>query len=1157
MSVDFVHLHNHTEYSLLDGACKLTDDKGNPSALFELISKKHKMSALAITDHGNMYGAMEFYWTAKKSGIKPIIGCEVYVAPDSCLIKNKISKKLIYYHLTLLAKDFNGYQNLMRIVSLGFTKGFYYKPRIDKDILNTYSKGLIALSGCLLGEVSHNLVNNNIQIAEKAAIEYRDIFGKDNFYIEIMDNDIKEQKQIIPLLITLSKKLDIPLVATNDCHFLTKNDYEMHNILLCIGTNKTLNDTTRFRLGSNLFYYRSAEEMHRTFSYIPSALQNTLKIAEKVNIIIPNNKFIIPHFDIPLNYISDLDYLTSLCNKGLKNKYGQLLNSEHKKRLYYELDIIDKMGFTSYFLIVADFIKYAKNNKIPVGPGRGSGAGSIVAYSLDITNICPLKYNLLFERFLNPDRYSMPDLDIDFGDVGREQVIQYVRNKYGENKCAQIITFGSMQAKLVIKDVARVMGFSNTDYTSIANLIPYNTSINESLKVSKELFILMNSNQKINKLLTFSKQLEGIKRHIGVHAAGMIISDKPITDYSPLSRSSKQIITTQYDNATLSRLGLLKIDFLGLRTLSIINNTINLIKTNFDINSILLNDKNTYKLLNTARTMGVFQLESSGIRNLLKQFKLSCLNDLINLIALYRPGPIGSKMLDEFITRKHGKTKIVYEHELQKKILNETYGIILYQEQVMKIAEELANFTPWEADNLRVAMSKKNADAIARQQRKFIDGALTKGINKNIAIKIFDNILAFAGYGFNKSHATAYSIITYQTAYLKANYTLEYFTALLNSEIGHSSIYKEQKNKLELYLHDAKDFGIKILPPDIQYSKGKFSIENNSIRFGLLAIKNVSINLTSYVENYNNNKQFTNWENFLQQIDLKSVNRKALENLIKAGACDSFGKDKFETRTNLLVNLKSYIKIVLKRQELKQSSQMLLFDNIYNTNFNEHKSKTFEKYEILNFEKEVLGFYLSGHPLENIQHEFVQYSNFKLNQLPKSSRCITIVGMITSINKFISKNNKELYTKLIIEDLYGSVEALIFINKFKDFENVIKINNIVILTGKLSTSIRGCKNIIIDNIIDLSSARKNFAIMQQNSKIYIKFKQENYSNSLIDKLKIVFNKYKGTIKVYIYVIDLSYGSFLIPTNYTVNLSQDFINDIELIIGCKDVVKYLK
>jgi DNA polymerase-3 subunit alpha len=1161
MGVDFVHLHNHTEYSLLDGACKLVNDKGEPSDLFNLIAKQYRMSALAITDHGNMYGAMEFYRTAKKIGIKPIIGCEVYVAPGSCLVKHRNEQQPIYYHLTLLAKDFNGYQNLMRLVSLGFTKGFYYKPRVDKAILNTYGQGLIALSGCLLGEVAYNLVNNNIEIAERVALEYCDIFGKDNFYIEIMDNNIKEQQKIIPLLITLSNKLNIPIVATNDCHFLTKNDYDMHSILLCIGTNKTLNDTKRFRLGSNLFYYRSPEEMCTTFSYIPEAISNTLKIAEQVNIVIPDGKFLIPHFVTPSNYISNLDYLTTLCNKGLHQKYSTLLNSHHKKRLTYELDVINKMGFTSYFLIVADFINYAKNNNIPVGPGRGSGAGSIVAYSLDITNICPLKYNLLFERFLNPDRHSMPDLDIDFGDIGREKVIEYVRSKYGEDRCAKIITFGSMQAKLVIRDVAKVMGFSSTDCNNLSNLIPYNMTIDESLKTSKELFILMNSDQRFRKLLTLSKQLEGIKRHIGIHAAGMIISDKPITDYSPLSISSKNIVTTQYDNATLTQLGLLKIDFLGLRTLTIIDDTIHFIKTDFKLNNIPLDDKNTYELLNKARTMGVFQLESSGIRNLLKRLRPTCISDIIALIALYRPGPMSSKMLDEFINRKNGKAKIVYNHPLQEKILKETYGVMLYQEQVMKISEELAGFSPWEADNLREAMSKKNAEAIVKHQKKFINGTEKHGINKNIAIKIFNNILAFAGYGFNKSHATAYSIISYQTAYLKANYTLEYFTALLNSEIGHSTIQGDNKNKVESYLHDAKNFGIKILPPDILHSKSKFSIENNSIRFGLLAIKNVGNNLTTCIEKYNNvNSCFNNWEDFLQKIDLKSTNKKALENLIKSGACDSFGSNKFAIRTKLLINLKLSLNKVLKKKELNQSLQMLLFDNIYDSDTSIKIDKTFEEYEILNFEKEVLGFYLSEHPLDKIQKELDKYSSCSLNKLPESNRQVTIAGMITSINNFTSKNSEELYTKFTVEDLYSSISALIPYKKFTCFENIIKENNIVIVTGKLSKQYYRNKSIIVDNIIELSEARSNFAIMQESSKIHITIECKCYNDVLLDKLKLIFRKYKGNIKVYIYIVDLNHGgTFIIPTNYTVMLSQAFINDVELISKHDNIisVKYLR
>jgi DNA polymerase-3 subunit alpha len=1165
MIQEFIHLHNHTEYSLLDGACRLTDDKGNPGELFNLIANEYKMSALAITDHGNMYGAMEFYWAAKQSGIKPIIGCEIYVAPKSRFDKNidRTAQEVDNYnHLILLAKDFQGYQNLMRIVSIGFTEGFYYKPRVDKEVLNKYSKGIIALSGCIAGEVAKALLKGNNEKAQQIAIEYQDIFGKDNFYIEIMDNGLEEQQRIIPGFIDLSKKTNIPLVATNDCHFLRKEDAEIHDILLCIGTNKTLDDTKRLKFYSDLFYYRSAEDMIKTFSYVPEAIKNTLVIAEKINLEINTDKLLLPQFSVPKEYKSDSDYLETLCNQGLKTRYTNL-KQEYKERLKQELSVINRMGFASYFLIVSDFVKYAKEHGISVGPGRGSGAGSMVAYTLGITDICPLKYDLLFERFLNPDRRSMPDLDIDFADSGRDEVVKYVRQKYGEEKCAQIITFGSMQARLVIKDVARVLGFSPSESNNIAKLIPHNASIKEALETSIELSKLVKLNKEIARLISISQKLEGLKRHTGVHAAGMVIANEEITNYSPLAKGSKDIITTQYEGVVLPQLGLLKIDFLGLRTLTIIDDCVKFIhenKPDFNLDDIPLDDNKPYQLLNEAKTMGVFQLESKGIRDLIRKLKPSSIDDIIALIALYRPGPMGSGMLDDFVDRKHGKTAITYDHPLQEPILKSTYGVILYQEQVMKISVALAGFTPGEADDLRKAMSKKISAVIEKQREKFIKGAKKKGIDKKISEKIFNNIAAFGGYGFNKSHATAYGIVSYRTAYLKANYTLEYLTALLNSEIGRSTIKDNEESKLRMYLDDAEVFGIKVLPPDIQYSDGKFKIEDKSIRFGLLAIKNVGEGLTVSIEQARmmrgSFKKFKDWDDFLQKIDLKSTNKKALESLAKAGAFDSFGDERLQIRADLLASIDSSVDKASKIKQDNDSAQGFLFDTANVSSL--HKSKPLDIFKSLDFEREVLGFYFSGHPLTPLKRELISYSNFRLDRLPKPKENVTfktaqivrVAGMISSIKKLISKK-KESYAKFKMEDLHGSVDAIIFPKNFEQFSSYLTPNNVVVVKGGLMGS-QGQPEIIVEDIISLEEAKKK--LPPNSGEVHIKFSTTRYNDILNEELTKIFKHYKGKSKVFIDLEDLLHGNFSIETGFLVEYSDKFINDVEDSIGVKDSVE---
>jgi DNA polymerase-3 subunit alpha len=826
------------------------------------------------------------------------------------------------------------------------------------------------------------------------------------------------------------------------------------------------------------------------------------------------------------------------------------------------------MGFASYFLIVSDFIKYAKDNEISVGPGRGSGAGSMVAYTLGITDICPLKYDLLFERFLNPDRRSMPDLDIDFADSGREQVIEYVRHKYGEEKCAQIITFGSMQSRLVMKDVARVMGFTPTDANNIAKLVPQNASIAEALESSADLAKLVKANERIANLIETSQKLEGLKRHTGVHAAGMVIANEEIINYSPLSKGSKNIITTQYDGVVLPQLGLLKVDFLGLRTLTIIDECVKFIrkkKPDFDLDNVPLDDTQSYKLLDEAKTMGVFQLESKGMRELIRKLKPSNIDDIVALIALYRPGPMGSGMLDDFVNRKHGKTPIIYDHPLQDTILKNTYGIILYQEQAMKMSVAMAGFTPGEADNLRKAMSKKIPEVIEKQREKFINGAKAQGIDKKISEKVFNNIVAFAGYGFNKSHSAAYGVVSYKTAYLKANYPLEYLTALLNSEIGRSAVKDNEESKLVMYLDDAALFGIKVLPPDIQHSDGQFKIEGSDIRFGLLAIKNIGEGLTQSIEQARsvNGKgtKFKNWDDFLQRINLKSANKKAFECLAKAGVFDSFGPEKLETRSSLLQSIDSSVDKAAKIKQEKESAQGFLFDSAETTirASSLQKAKPLDICKALEYEKEVLGFYFSGHPLAPRKREIIAYSNYRLDKLPepkenvdfKTAQIIRVAGMIVSVRKLISKAKKEPYARIKIEDLHSSVDAVLFPKVFEKFGTYLTQNNVIVVKGRLMRT-QGQPEIIVEDIITIDEAKKKF--LHNSGEVYIRLPTTKYDDVLIEDFKKIFSANKGKAKTYIGLEDDLHGSFSIETEYLADCSDNFINDVHVAIGKKNSVE---
>jgi DNA polymerase-3 subunit alpha len=1030
---EFVHLHNHTEYSLLDGACRITNDKGQPGDFIKLMAD-YKMPALAITDHGNMFGALEFYSTCLQAGINPIIGCEVYVTPGSRFDKNTPPKQAPNRHLTLLAENNEGYQNLLELVSAANLEGFYYKPRVDKELLEKHSKGLICLSGCLQGELARTVLEKDIESGKKVIDRYKSIFGSKNFYIELMDNNIPEQKKVMRDLIELGKTTNTGLVATNDSHYLHKQDAYAHDILLCIGTGVTIDNPNRLKFSTEEFYYKSPPEMIKIFKSVPDAIKNTLEISNRCSITLNFEQFLLPYYELPENENPNI-YLKKLCEKGLKHRYDTV-TPEIKDRLGHELSLIEKMGFASYFLIVSDVIQYAKANNIPVGPGRGSGAGSLVAYSLGITDICPLKYGLLFERFLNPERRTMPDLDIDFADFGRDAVIEYVRKKYGEHNVAQIITFGAMRARLVIRDVARVLGFPVSDADRLAKLIPFGMTIYQALNNSDEFNRVYQEDKNISNLINIARKLEGLKRHTSVHAAGLVIAKDKITKFTPLMKSShggQEITVTQYNDDALIKLGLLKVDFLGLRTLTVLDNTIRMLGKGkkFDIHSIPLDDPKTFKLLQEAKTAGIFQLESSGMRDLLRKLKPTVFEDIFALVSLFRPGPMGSGMLDEFVKRKHQKTKVRYDHKLLEPILKDTYGVIVYQEQVMRIATTLAGFSVGHADILRRAMGKKIPEEIERERDTFIKGAKDKGIEHKIAEKIFDKILHFGGYGFNKSHAAAYGLLAYYTAYFKANHPVDYMCALLTSEIGKSSIGKEEGSKLLNYVNEAKQMGIKILTPDLQKSGIAFSIEDGAIRFGLLATKNVGEAASeNIVSARNKHGPFKSLQDFCSKIDTRQVNRKVIESLIKSGSFDFLGKTE-------KIALPSYIR----------SKAMHDLEKIYSTrgNINQGQKTLFDltgeenpsippwpDHVMLGYEKDVLGFYFSGHPLAQYRKIIESASTHKINSLPTDNSPVRIAGMIVNIKRLVSKKKGEQYARFKLENFDGEIDVLVFPRSYSD-----------------------------------------------------------------------------------------------------------------------------
>ncbi len=1050
--VDFIHLHTHSDYSLLDGIASI------PSLVAK--AKNLGMSHLTLTDHGNMFGTLKFYKACLKQNITPIIGSEFYITPASRFQKTSVENSVKYHHLLLLAKDQIGYRNLLELSSRSYTEGFYYKPRIDNELLAQYSQGLICLTACLAGEIPALILRDRHEEAKKKALYYRDLFGKESFYLELQYHGIPEQRTVNRALVEISKHTGIPIVATNDVHYTDKDDALAHDVAICIGTNKKLNEGSRLKFEHPEFYFKSGEEMQSIFSALPEALANSVRIAEMCDVQIPLPGPQLPQYQVEEGYSLE-SYLEDITMKRLVERYPSV-TTEMMERAKFELSIINSMGYTGYFLIVWDFISFAKKHGIPVGPGRGSGAGSLVAYCLGITDIDPLKYGLLFERFLNPERVSMPDFDIDFCYERRGEVIEYVTEKYGKDRVAQIITFGTLKARAVIRDVARVLDIPYAEADGIAKLIPMapKMTLEKAMQMEKKLKALENKGTLYQQLISVSKKLEGLCRHASTHAAGIVIGQGPLTHYVPLYRDPKTgSVATQYTMDYLEESGLVKMDFLGLKTLTLIHNTVELIRKRgmeFDINAIALDDPQTFKMLSMGKSTCIFQFESSGMQNILKRAKPERLEDLIALNALYRPGPMEN--IDQFINGKLNWTSIQYPLPELEPFLKETYGVIVYQEQVMQIAQKVAGFSLGQADILRRAMGKKKVDIMAEQKIKFVEGSMRNGYTKETAEKLFDLLVPFAGYGFNKSHAAAYSFIAYQTAYLKANFPKEFMAANLTNEVHNT-------DKLAHYIKETRDMNIEILAPDLNLSEKEFTVVKGKIIYGLIGAKNIgSAAVDEIINERRKNGEYRSLLDFLERVNLKVVNRKGVEALILSGILDCFG----ETRACLYHNLERIMETASRRRAHRESGQGLLFDDLESESFeNEFLEKVEEwpKMKLLMDERDNLGFFFSGHPLDDYETMIKKYTTLDLSDLNGATpgRNYSVIGLLKTIKEIISKTGKRM-AFAEIEDRSGSLEAVIFSDTFEKYRSLLEENQVRAFFGKIDTS-RGEVSFIVNEII--------------------------------------------------------------------------------------------
>ncbi len=1134
---NFVHLHVHSEYSLLDGACKIHD----------LVDKavQLKMPALALTDHGNLFGAIEFYETAKSKGIKPILGYEAYVAPGSRLDKESKNGKETLNHITLLVENNEGYRNLLKLSTSAYLEGFYYKPRIDKALLKTHSKGLVCMSGCMTSEINRYLMNNRFDDAVAVAKEYKDIFGSDHFYLEIQNNNLEQQARLVSEACEIGKKLNIPLVATNDIHYMNADDALAHDALLCINTGKHLADVQRLRFGTSEFYFKNFQEMYAIFKHIPESLENTSKIADRCNLEMTFGKLHLPKFTPPQGFTNGA-YLRKLCEEGAIQKYGSITQNI-RNRLDHELKVIENTGFVDYFLIVWDFIHFAIQHHIPA-TGRGSGAGSLVAFVLNITNIDPIENDLLFERFLNAERISMPDLDIDFCAEGREKVIQYVREKYGGNSnVAQIITFGTMKAKAVIRDVGRVMNIPLSEVDKVAKLIPYtlNITLKEALEQEPSLKALYESEKHIHELFDISKKLEGLCRHASVHAAGIVISDEPLTEYVPLAKSGDVVTTQFYDEILVDKIGLLKADFLGVRKLTVIDKALKLIREttgkDIDLAKIPMDDRATYDLLSRGDVKGIFQVETSrGFRELLKKLKPDKFADILPLVALYRPGPLQSGMVDSFINRKHGKEEVTYLHPLLEPILKETHGVILYQEQVMRIANRLAGFSLNQADNLRKAMGKKKPEIMAKFKDQFVNGAIANGIPKETAQSIFELMEYFAGYGFNKSHSAAYAVITYQTAYLKANYTVQYMVAQLSCE-------KENTDKIVEYIEDCRRMGIEVIKPDVNESQDDFTIsDGNKIRFGLGAIKNVGNKaIESIIESRNKTGRFTSILDLCKRVDMRVVNKQVIECLIKSGCFDSL----HDSRTRLLSGLDTAMQLGSIANKDRRTGQKSLF-NIESDTKNmfingdsgtDIETPEWSEKELRQAEKESLGFYMSSNPLTAYKQKIKQLSSASsadISELPEGKE-VVVGGIITNLKQTTTKRGDPMMY-ITLEDMKGAVECIAFSKEIKTFQSLLNIEEVVFVKGQVGFQ-STTPTLRVKEIIAEKDALKHLVKC-----VTVRLDAAHFDEEKLTQLKDTIKKHSGTCPLFFEIVTQNQDIVQIKTSsqYFVSATDAFLSKIK-------------
>ena len=1152
--MSFAHLHLHTEYSLLDGACRI-------NRLIDRVAELGQ-NAVAITDHGVMYGVVDFYKAAKEKGIKPIIGCECYVAPRSRLDKvHGLDSQR--YHLVLLCKDNTGYQNLIAMVSKSWTEGFYVKPRIDRELLEKHHEGLIALSGCLAGEIPQALMRGDYDYAKKTAEYYRDLFGKDNYFIEVQNHGLSEQLQIIPDLIRLSKETGIPLVATNDAHYINKEDSSIQQILICIQTNHVLGEATGLEFSTEEFYLKSESEMLSAFENLSDAVYNTQLIADRCNVEFEFGNTKLPHFEVP-NEMDHFEYFKNQCFYGLCRLKGDNPPEEYIKRLNYELEIINRMGYVDYFLIVHDFIRYAKSSKIPVGPGRGSGAGSLAAYCIGITGIDPIKYNLLFERFLNPERVSMPDFDIDFCYVRRQEVIDYVISKYGADHVAQIVTFGTMAARGAIRDVGRALGMPYATVDEVAKLIPneLKITIDKALK-TPELSNLYNSNNDIRRLIDISKQVEGMPRHASTHAAGVVITRDPVSSYVPLAVNDESVVT-QFTMVTLEQLGLLKMDFLGLRTLTVIDDAVRMIRRNepdFDLDGIDLNDAVTFEMLSQGRTDGVFQYESSGMRSVLTRLKPQSLEDLIAVISLYRPGPADS--IDTYIHNRHHPEDTKYKSDLLKDILDVTYGCMVYQEQVMEICRRLAGYSYGRADLVRRAMSKKKLDVMEKERQIFIYGlegdndccgAVNNGVSVEAANAIFDEMSNFAKYAFNKSHAAAYAYVSYQTAYLKAHYPCELLAATLTSVLDSST-------KVSNYIAECTRIGVKVLSPSVNSSFEGFTVKNGAIRFGLLAIKNLGKGfIRTIIRNREQLGKYTSFYSFCKRVHGKEFNKRAVESLIKCGALDGLDMN----RKQMLLALPKIISAIDEDKNRNIVGQIGFFDDdsaFGSTDVIEvSETEEFSFNELLRMEKEITGLYISGHPMDEYKELSARVNADRIVDILESDGSfrskykdngnVKLLGIISRLEKKTTKNNTTMCF-VELEDLTAGIECLVFSKLFADRANLLQMGNIVMIRGRLSLREDKEPTVVCESIepnpVNIYKSNPDDKQVKQRKGLFLRLESEN--STATRKIELLTEIFDGTFPVYCYYNDTKEYK----RTGLIDINGAVLEELNNILGEKNVV----